>query len=71
MGDWWSDSEIVLYIDKEDFKKYWGKEHAYCIMNHTYEIDWLIGWMICDRISLLGVSNTDNFIRTFLYCLLF
>ncbi|KAK4878917.1 hypothetical protein RN001_007063 [Aquatica leii] len=53
MGDWWSRSEILVYIDKEDFK-YWGKEHAYCVMNHTYEIDWLIGWMLCDRIHLLG-----------------
>lgn len=61
MGDWWSSSEIVLYIDKEDFKKYWGKEHAYCVMNHTYEIDWLIGWMFCDRIRLLGVSLFLNF----------
>ncbi|KAF5306635.1 hypothetical protein FQA39_LY08824 [Lamprigera yunnana] len=54
MGDWWSCSEILLYIDKEDYHKYWGKEHAYCVMNHTYEIDWLIGWMFCDRIHLLG-----------------
>jgi len=54
MGDWWSNSKIVLYIDKDEFKKYYGKEHAYCIMNHTYEIDWLIGWMTADRINLLG-----------------
>jgi len=54
MGDWWSGSDILCFIDKDDFDKYWGKEHAYCVMNHTYEIDWLIGWMICDRIHLLG-----------------
>ncbi|KAF5273615.1 hypothetical protein FQR65_LT04614 [Abscondita terminalis] len=53
MGDWWSGSEILLYIDEKDFK-YFGNEHAYCVMNHTYEIDWLIGWMLCDRIHLLG-----------------
>lgn len=57
MGDWWSGSKIILYMNKEDFHKYWGKEHAYCVMNHTYEIDWLIGWMICDRIHMLGVSS--------------
>lgn len=55
MGDWWAGSKIVLYMNKNDYEKYWGKEHSYCIMNHTYEIDWLIGWMICDRIHLLGV----------------
>ncbi|XP_017776995.1 PREDICTED: 1-acyl-sn-glycerol-3-phosphate acyltransferase gamma [Nicrophorus vespilloides] len=54
MGDWWSNSKIILYIDKNDFDQYWGKEHACCIMNHTYEIDWLIGWMTCDRINMLG-----------------
>lgn len=56
LGDWWSGTTIHLYIDKDDFEKYYGKEHAYCVMNHTYEVDWLIGWMTCDRIHLLGVS---------------
>lgn len=54
MGDWWAGIDMRLYIDREDFDKYWGKEHAYCVMNHTYEIDWLLGWMISDRIRLLG-----------------
>ncbi|XP_012275220.1 1-acyl-sn-glycerol-3-phosphate acyltransferase gamma [Orussus abietinus] len=54
LTEWWSDSEIVLYIDKEDFKKYYGKEHGYIIMNHSYEIDWLMGWLLCDRIGVLG-----------------
>lgn len=57
LGDWWSGSEVVFYVDKQEFDKYYGKEHAYCVMNHTYEVDWLIGWMICDRIHLLGVSD--------------
>ncbi|CAH1117923.1 unnamed protein product [Phaedon cochleariae] len=54
LGDWWSNSRIIFYVDRADFDKYYGKEHAYCVMNHTYEIDWLIGWMIADRIHLLG-----------------
>lgn len=60
MGDWWAGSNIILYMNKNDYDKYWGKEHAYCVMNHTYEIDWLIGWMICDRIHMLGVSITGK-----------
>lgn len=55
--DWWSGTDIVMYIDKIDYEKYFGKEHAYLLMNHTYEIDWLIGWCFCDRIGVLGVSN--------------
>lgn len=54
LGDWWSQTQIYIYSDKKDFDKYFGKEHAYCIMNHTYEVDWLIGWMITDKIHLLG-----------------
>ncbi|XP_033211115.1 1-acyl-sn-glycerol-3-phosphate acyltransferase gamma-like [Belonocnema kinseyi] len=54
MAEWWADLEIVLYSDKEEFKKYYGKEHAYCVMNHSYEIDWLVGWVFCERINILG-----------------
>ncbi|CAH2010613.1 unnamed protein product [Acanthoscelides obtectus] len=54
LGDWWSGTNVIFYIDRNDFEKYWGKEHAYCVMNHTYEVDWLIGWMIADRNHLLG-----------------
>ncbi|XP_072394733.1 1-acyl-sn-glycerol-3-phosphate acyltransferase gamma-like [Diabrotica undecimpunctata] len=54
LGDWWSQTEIIMYVDKTVFDKYFGKEHAYLVMNHTYEIDWLIGWMICERIHVLG-----------------
>ncbi|XP_044268403.1 1-acyl-sn-glycerol-3-phosphate acyltransferase delta-like [Tribolium madens] len=54
LGDWWSGSRIIFYVDREDFDKYFGKEHSYCVMNHTYEIDWLVGWMICDRLHMLG-----------------
>lgn len=23
-------------------------------MNHTYEIDWLVGWMLCEKVGVLG-----------------
>ncbi|XP_014242714.1 1-acyl-sn-glycerol-3-phosphate acyltransferase gamma-like [Cimex lectularius] len=54
MAEWWSGSDIVVYTDKEVFKKYFGKEHAFLILNHTYDIDWLIGWIFCDRVGVLG-----------------
>lgn len=54
MAEWWAGSDLILYIDKEDFDKYFGKEHGYLLMNHSYETDWLIGWLLCDRIRLLG-----------------
>ncbi|KZC11257.1 PREDICTED: 1-acyl-sn-glycerol-3-phosphate acyltransferase gamma-like [Dufourea novaeangliae] len=54
LTEWWSGTDVVLYIDKVDFEKYFGQEHGYVIMNHTYEIDWLIGWNFCERIGVLG-----------------
>ncbi|XP_011498819.1 PREDICTED: 1-acyl-sn-glycerol-3-phosphate acyltransferase gamma-like [Ceratosolen solmsi marchali] len=54
MAEWWSGTDIIMYIDKKDFDKYYGNEHGYLIMNHSYEIDWLIGWIFCERICMLG-----------------
>ncbi|CAH0727685.1 unnamed protein product, partial [Brenthis ino] len=34
--------------------RYHGKEHGYLIMNHSYEVDWLMGWHFCDGIKVLG-----------------
>lgn len=56
MAEWWSGTDVVVYVDKEEFNKYYGNEHGYLLMNHSYEIDWLMGWMFCDRIRMLGVS---------------
>ncbi|XP_034239160.1 1-acyl-sn-glycerol-3-phosphate acyltransferase gamma-like [Thrips palmi] len=54
LAEWWSGSEIILYIDQESLKKYYGKEHGYLIMNHSYEIDWLMGFVLCERVQVLG-----------------
>lgn len=54
LAEWWSGSDLILYSEDENFKKYFGREHGYLIMNHTYEIDWLIGWIFCDQVGVLG-----------------
>lgn len=54
LAEWWSGSEVILYIDKVDFEKYFGKEHGYLVMNHSYDVDWLIGWILCERVQVLG-----------------
>ncbi|XP_015604950.1 1-acyl-sn-glycerol-3-phosphate acyltransferase gamma [Cephus cinctus] len=54
LAEWWSGTDVILYIDKTEFDKYFGNEHGYVLMNHSYEIDWLMGWMFCDRIRMLG-----------------
>lgn len=54
MAEWWSGTDVQLYIDKDDFEKYYGKEHAYLVMNHRYDVDWIVGWVFCERIRVLG-----------------
>lgn len=62
MSEWWSNSKLSIYIKKDEYEKFYGKEHGYLIMNHSYEIDWLMGWHFCNTIGVLGVSinNTLN-----------
>lgn len=53
IGEWWSGSHVKVYISKEDLEKA-GTEHALLVMNHSYETDWLFGWMFCEKIGVLG-----------------
>ena len=55
LAQWWADIDCVLYVDPED-QKYIGKEHTVSVFNHTYEIDWLVAWMMSDRHGIFGVS---------------
>ncbi|KPJ09749.1 1-acyl-sn-glycerol-3-phosphate acyltransferase gamma [Papilio machaon] len=54
MSEWWSGTTLSLYVKKDEYNKYYGKEHGYLIMNHSYEIDWLMGWQFCDGLGVLG-----------------
>jgi len=56
MAEWWGSTDLIVYIDKEDLEQYYGKEHGFLVMNHRYEVDWLMGWVLCDRVNILGVS---------------
>ncbi|CAO1349935.1 unnamed protein product [Diamesa serratosioi] len=53
VGEWWSGSKLIVYISKEDMKLS-GTEHVLLVMNHTYEVDWLFGWMYCEKVGVLG-----------------
>ncbi|XP_063584996.1 1-acyl-sn-glycerol-3-phosphate acyltransferase gamma-like isoform X2 [Penaeus indicus] len=56
LAEWWSGSDVRVFASEECFNK-WGKEHALIIMNHTYEVDWLMGWIIADRSKTLGSAK--------------
>ena len=47
---------MTLVVDEEDFKHI-GHEHALVIMNHKYDVDWLMTWMVAQQKGLLGVSQ--------------
>lgn len=54
LAEWWSCSDVEVYIDQDDLKKYFGNEHALLVLNHTFDVDWLIGWIFCERVRVLG-----------------
>ncbi|XP_049793945.1 1-acyl-sn-glycerol-3-phosphate acyltransferase gamma-like [Schistocerca nitens] len=58
VAEWWGSTDLIIYINKDDFEKYYGKEHGYLCMNHRYEIDWLMGLLFCDRIHMLANCKT-------------
>lgn len=53
ISEWWSGSHLKVYISKEDLARA-GTEHSLLVMNHTYEVDWLFGWMFCEKVGVLG-----------------
>lgn len=55
IGEWWSSSTCAVLTDDDTWSKM-GKEHAIVIMNHSFEVDWLMGWLVCEQSRLLAVS---------------
>ncbi|KAK9297949.1 hypothetical protein QLX08_008483 [Tetragonisca angustula] len=69
VAEWWSGLELVLYMNKDDLEKF-KKDHKYVIMNHRYEIDWICGWILCERTGVLGnckayVKKSLQYVPTF------
>ncbi|CRL03981.1 CLUMA_CG017100, isoform A [Clunio marinus] len=53
IADYWSNSELIIHCKKETLDKV-GKEHHFGLMNHCYEIDWLIAWLLLEKFECLG-----------------
>ncbi|XP_024376846.1 1-acyl-sn-glycerol-3-phosphate acyltransferase 2 [Physcomitrium patens] len=51
--DWWANVKVKVYTPKESWE-HLGKEHALLICNHRSDIDWLVGWIIAQRLGCLG-----------------
>ncbi len=52
----WAESEIIFYCKPEDFKLL-GKEHSLTVINHSYEIDFIILWLLIDKFKGLGSAR--------------
>jgi len=51
---WWATTDLKLYIEKETYDKYLGKEHSLVILNHAGELDWIIVSALLDKLHTLG-----------------
>ena len=49
-----SNSDIIVYIKEEDLEKL-RQENSMWLGNHRYEVDWLLGWVVTQRLGLAGV----------------
>lgn len=54
--EWWSGTECTIYTDPRSSLHY-GKENAIVVLNHKFEIDFLCGWSLAERLGILGVSG--------------
>ena len=52
----WAEYDIRVFGDDEVIVKYANKEHALVVLNHRGDLDWMIGWVVLNRLGLLGVS---------------
>ena len=52
----WAEYDIQVFGIEADILGYTNKEHALCLLNHRGDLDWMIGWVISDRLGVLGVS---------------
>lgn len=57
MSEWWSGSTVTIYFENDDAEKDFGRDHSLVLMNHRYEVDWLMAWMISDKLEILGVRE--------------
>jgi hypothetical protein len=55
---WWADSNVTVYVDPKDLKDL-QNEYSIILVNHRYEIDWLVGLVVAQEIGILGVNIFD------------
>ena len=57
LAQYWSGCECEIFMPDDEFK-FVNREHCIVICNHKYDVDWLMGWIVCQRTGLLPVLYT-------------
>lgn len=57
ISEWYSGSDLYIYTDKNDLNNYLGKEHAFLIVNHACDVDWLFVGILSDKLGYAGVCT--------------
>ena len=54
----WANYTIDTYVDENmsDPQSLANTEHAIVTMNHPGDLDWMVGWVVINRVGMLGVS---------------
>ena len=52
----WAEYDIRVYGDTSNILPYVNTEHVLVVLNHRGDLDWMIGWVLIDRMGMLGVS---------------
>ncbi|KAG8183009.1 hypothetical protein JTE90_017097 [Oedothorax gibbosus] len=56
--EWRSNSACTVYGDPESVHSF-GKEHCIVLMNHKYDIDWVISWFMANHLRMLGNAKAS------------
>ena len=57
----WANYKIEAYTDDtipDVNAQIANREHAIVTMNHPGDLDWMVGWVLINRVGMLGVSPT-------------
>ena len=68
LAQWWSGSDLTVFLEDPGMMEYVGKEHVICTMNHKYDIEWLLAWCLTERLRLLGVGVSHCLLLHELQC---
>ncbi len=55
----WANYKIRVFVhDKKEVKRWANKEHSLVVLNHSGDLDWMVGWCLIEKLGMLGVSPT-------------